>query len=367
MKIKRIAKRTIPLCFLPSEKLICYKDGHLLVYNNGEVCNDIFIFNDFKERILGKNRFLSRLMRLGIRSAIAIDDDHVILSKGHSLYEFCLADGSLSQGFKTPNSSRPLIFTEVQSIIGFKDGIYFGEYLMNMDKTPVGIYHRIGVDRWEKVFSFSQGEVNHIHNIIPDPYRNCLWIFTGDFGEAAAIWKASDNFKEVKRVAFNNQMFRACVAYVLPEGILYATDTPFAKDFIYLFKTETGKVKEVFPIHGSCIYGCKWKDKFVFSSTVESDGLERNRWELLFTRKRGAGIKDDYVHLYMGNLHNGFKEIYKEEKDCMPLNTFQYGVFKFPYGVNNRDTLFFQPVATNKNDLALMRYNEETVIAESGI
>lgn len=108
------------------------------------------------------------------------------------------------------------------------------------------------------------------------------------------------------------------------------------------------------PIDGSCIYGCQWKDKYVFSTTVEGDGRNTSRMEFYFGRKRGAGIKDDYVHMYCGNLKDGFKEVYKEKKDCMPYYTFQFGVFKFPYGVNNTDTLYFQPVATRDNDLRLM-------------
>ena len=50
-----------------------------------------------------------------------------------------------------------------------------------------------------------------------------------------------------------------------------------------------------------------------------------------------------------------FKEIYKEKKDGMPLYTFQFGVFKFPAGVNNTDALYFQPVATRKNDQCLVQ------------
>lgn len=357
MIINKIAKRTIPLCYLPSGMLVCYKDGHIMVYRDVEICKDIIAFSDFKEFVLGKNRFLSRLMRLGIRSSIALDEDNVILSKGHSLYELCLSKGVLSQGFTTPNKSRPLVFTNVSGISGFNDGIYLGEYVMNMDKFPVGIYYRVGIDKWEKVFSFSEGEINHIHNIIPDPYRDCLWIFTGDFGEAAAIWKATNNFKEVKRVAFNNQKFRACVAYALPEGVLYATDTPYAKDFIYLFDPETEVTKEICPIHGSCIYGCQWKDKYVFSSTVEGDGRDENLWKFLFDRKRGAGIVDEYVHLYIGDITTGFKDIYSEKKDWLPF-LFQFGAFKFPSGTNNTNHLFFQPMGTTKNDLNMVSIEE---------
>ena len=111
-------------------------------------------------------------------------------------------------------------------------------------------------------------------------------------------------------------------------------------------------------MHGSCIYGCQWKDNYVFSSTVEGDGRTSGRLRLFYHGNRGIGIKDDYVHLYIGNLTNGFKEIYKEKKDCLSF-LFQFGVFKFPYGVNNTDTLYFQPMATKENDLRMMAYKEE--------
>lgn len=118
----------------------------------------------------------------------------------------------------------------------------------------------------------------------------------------------------------------------------------------------TYEVKKVMLIAGSCIYGCKWKDNFVFSSTVEGDGRNMTRFYFLFGRKRGSGIKDEFIHLYYGNSYDGFKEIYKEKKDWLPLYTFQFGAFRFPYGENNGDTLYFQPISTIKNDLALMTY-----------
>ncbi len=41
---------------------------------------------------------------------------------------------------------------------------------------------------------------------------------------------------------------------------------------------------------------------------------------------------------------------------------FQFGVFKFPSGVNNTDTLYFQPMATNKNDLRFLAIKEKESI-----
>lgn len=357
MNIKILKKKSQPLCFLPNGCLLYYSTNKLFVLQKNKIIKEVHFKIRLKERILYISRYSTRFFRIGIRAAIAIDNLNIIISIGNKLYELNIETGILSEGFYCGEGIRPLIFSTVNNIQGFSEGIYFGGYLGNMEKNPVNIYHRIGVDKWKVVYTFPQGTINHVHNIVTDPYRQCLWIFTGDFDEAAAIWKVTDNFKKVERVACNDQKYRACVIYALPEGLLYATDAPFADNYIYMLNPETMEVKELFPIHGSCIYGCQWKNNFIFSSTVEGDGRNMSRLEWLFTRKRGRGIKDDYVHMYMGNLKEGFKEIYKEKKDCMPYYTFQFGVFKFPAGFNDSDTLYFQPVATKKNDLKLMSLN----------
>lgn len=355
----RIAKRTNPLCFLPNGQLVCYRHGRILLLQEGLEMTSFRIPVSCKEHLLGWNRYVIRLLRLGIRCAIAIDNGHVVISIGNKLHEVNLIKGSITKGWFCGNGIRPLILSDVKNVGGFDDGIYFGGYLSNIDKKPVNIYRRTGEDEWIVVYTFPKGTINHVHNIVADPYRKCLWIFTGDFYDASAIWKVTDNFKKVERMSCNDQKYRGCVVYALPEGLLYATDAPFTDNYIYLMNPETREVKEVFSIHGSCIYGCKWKDKYVFSSTVEGDGRDTPKIEFLFGRKRGAGIKDDFVHMYMGNLKEGFTEIYKEKKDCMPYYTFQFGVFKFPDGMNNCDTLYFQPVATNEHDLNLMTLSIE--------
>lgn len=360
--ITRISSKTAPLCFFPNGRLLCYRMGKVLVLRDGKIESSSAIIVSKKERLLGWNRLAIRLLRLGVRTAVAIDDNHAILSIGNSIHEFDLSTGVMTGGWNCGAGIRPLILTDVKSIDGFYDGLYFGGYLGNSGKKPVSIYHRTGIDHWEVVYTFPQGVINHVHNVVADPYRNCLWIFTGDFGEAAAIWKVTDNFKKIECKVCNNQRFRACMVYVLPEGLLYATDAPFADNYIYLLDTETFEAKELYPIHGSCIYGCKWKDQYVFSSTVEGDGRNMSRMGFLFSRKRGEGIKDNYVHLYVGNVEKGFKEVYSEKKDCMPYYTFQFGVFKFPSGVDVSERLYFQPVATNHNDLKLLSIDLSSIL-----
>ena len=357
--ITRLSTHTTPLCFMPDGTLVCYKYGDVVLQRDGIEIKHLPLFKAKKEKWLGRNKLAYRLLRLGIRTAIAIDEENIILSVGNMLYEFNLLTGERSNGFFCGNGIRPLIFTTVNGIEGFDNGVYFGGYTLNMDKNPIHIYHRVGVDNWKIVYTFPQDVINHIHNIVPDYYRKCIWIFTGDFDESSAIWKAEKGYKDVERVVCNDQKYRGCVAFAVSDGLLYATDAPYADNYIYLMNTETYDVKGLIPIDGSCIYGCQWKDKYVFSSTVEGDGRNLGRLEFLFSKKLGAGIKDNYVHLYCGNLTEGFKEVYKEEKDSMPLYTFQYGVFGFPSGTNNTDTLYFQPKATINNDLNLMGFSEE--------
>lgn len=353
MKVRKIANIVTPLCFLPNGSLVCYRYGDLFIYQNDKIVAKYKLFSSYKERLLSRNNAINRLLRLGIRTAIALDNDNILISVNSTLYEYCFSKHRLSTGYQLPKGTRPLIFTKIKDIDGFSDGIVFGGYLSNSTKKSVNMYHRTTTDNWEVVYTFEQGEINHVHNIVADNYRQCLWVFTGDFDDAAAIWKVTDDFKRVERVLFGSQQYRGCVIFPVEQGLLYATDTPFADNYIYLLDTETLKIKTIREISGSCIYGCEWQSNYVFSSTVEPDGRNQTLKGLLFNRKRGGGIKDNFVHLYCGNIEKGIIEVYKENKDWLPY-IFQFGVFKFPYGYNRGKTLYFQPIATKKNDLRLM-------------
>ena len=275
--------------------------------------------------------------------AVALDDSNVMIDKCHvALPQLKVA--------------RCLMGTKhhaVMGIDGFEDGIYFGGYIHNFEKEPVSIYHRKGRDEWETVYTFSKDAINHVHNIIADPYRHCFWIYTGDFSDSAAIWNVSDGFRKVERIVSGDQKWRGYVAFSLPEGLLYATDAPFAKNHIYLLKDDlTSEI--VGELSGSCIYGCRWNDDYVFSTVVEPDGRNETFVRLLFGRERGDGIEDNYARIYSGNLKSGFKVVYQEEKDKWPF-IFQFGAFRFPTGENKSSSLYSHPIATKKNDLRQMK------------
>lgn len=54
----------------------------------------------------------------------------------------------------------------------------------------------------------------------------------------------------------------------------------------------------------------------MFSSAVGGDGRHNSCWQFFFGRKRGVGIKDDYVHMYKGNLVQGIDAVHRAVCVC---------------------------------------------------
>ena len=74
-------------------------------------------------------------------------------------------------------------------------------------------------------------------------------------------------------------------------------------------------------------------------------------YRYLFTKRRGAGILDDKVHVYCGNNKKGYKEIVTAKKDKFPMGLLQFGSVQFPvnsYQKFHKAYAYF--TATNKLD-----------------
>ena len=142
--------------------MVCYHLGDFVIYEDNHELKRFHLSTSIKERIIGRIKIISRLLRLGVRASEAIDDNSFVFSIGNMLYEFNVSSGELSNGYSCGHGIRPLVFTTINGIDGFDRGIYFGGYLGNDNKEPVSIYHRIGVDNWKIVYTFPQGKINHI-------------------------------------------------------------------------------------------------------------------------------------------------------------------------------------------------------------
>jgi len=360
-------KNSFPVCFLSHNEILFFHKGLFKTYDitNENTLNIIKLKLTLFENLLAHVPILSRIFRFGIRCGIKVSNDLVLFYKGSKIYELDLKLKSISSGFSTKDSSRPLAFTQIEKLKGFDDSVYFGGYLENPDRKPVSVFKRICTDHWDEVYRFPKGEIEHIHNIIPDPYKNLVYILTGDFNKSAGIWVTKNNFETVEPILSGDQIFRACTGVATLEGLLYATDSPFSKNSIRLLSYSNDKwdSMKICNINGPSIYGCQWNDDIVFSTSVESDGARYPTiWYKLFGFKRGSGIDENYCCIYKGNNEKGFKEIYRVKKDWFPFFLFQFGVLIFPSGLNCSSYLPIYHVATNRNNLTTSFIQENQLL-----
>ena len=268
LKSEYTLKKFIVLIVLTNDRLIVSKNNKLFVYdlltNNYSFivslpCSPLISF-------FSKFKILSRLFRLGVRLAVPLSEDKILVVFNKLFFEVSIFDKSYEVVFNLPRGNRPLSIAKVDCIDGFDNTLYFGEYFSNLQRDKVNVYKRLPDGCWVIVYTFPEDTIEHIHAIIPDNYRECLWILTGDFDKASGIWMVKDNFNEVKPILVNNQKFRACVAFPEQEGLVYATDSQFEKNSIRLLRKNNGEWVSDFicEINGPAIYGCKVKNDLFF-------------------------------------------------------------------------------------------------------
>ncbi len=295
------------------------------------------------KRIFSMSRLLTRIFRLEVGPACNIyDEKHCLIFFGGIIYKLNLTNGKFKKEFTLPKRRKILNFTYVD-VPGFKNGVYFGEYFSNPDKRNTKLFYRNEYGVWDVVFEFKNGEINHVHNIVQDYKRNCLYILTGDFGEAAAIWKVSSNFQTVSRFLNSGQNSRACWLKVDGDRLIYATDSQLETNYLRNINLSGGQLissQNLQKISGSSIYFLETLSRrFIFSTAVEPNVSKGNKYLALLSRCRGPGIHSDYSYVYFGRFGEQASQVFKAKKDFYPFGLFQFGTIQFPGGVSPEESL----------------------------
>ena len=356
MSRETIYKNLKPLFFVDEGLVLSGRNKIYLLNTNNQKLQKLFTFNkSIPVNLLNKSRLLYRLFRSGVYSGIGFGENYYF-SYRKNLYCFNVKQNNLSKELAFKKGNGPLGFTLITNIKGFNDSLVFGEYFGNFDKEVIKIYSKEKGKRWKIIYSFNKGVINHVHNIIPDPHRNCVWILSGDFGEAASIWQATENFNCVEKAVSGEQIFRSCVAFPLKNGILYATDTQLENNSIRILKEDKhGKWETecLFEINGSCIYGCETADYYVFSTATEPDAKIKNKYYRLLDNQPGPGIiKNCADIIYCSKEDLNFKLLTSNKKDFWPYRLFQFGSIMFPKGKNETNKIYAYNVGSQQNDLS---------------
>lgn len=141
---------------------------------------------------------------------------------------------------------------------------YFGEYLNGHQRdirvARVDMQHR----RVDICWTFPRSDIKHVHAIHYDPFRNRLWICTGDLDHESALWFTDDEFLTVQRFGGGDQSWRAIAMLFDAGGMEWGMDAGqdapadavnriYRHDFASGQRSERAVVGN--PVYAACAFG----------------------------------------------------------------------------------------------------------------
>jgi hypothetical protein len=281
-------------------------------------------------------RLSSRVLRDGFHALTVVPSGEIVAAVPGSIVSLSSNETEFRVTHRITRGTRPLHITAVPN-----GTVFWGEYFDNPARDEVHIYAAVDQgSRWEVAYTFPKDAIRHAHNIVHDPWGNCLWVLTGDYGHECRILRGSCDFSQVDVVLEGNQQARA-VALVPTEGGLYfSSDTPLEENYIYHLDRR-GTVSKLAPLSSSSICGCRVGRDIFFSTMVEPSTANPDR----------------NVRIYGGRDGHDWRPLLAWQKDRWPLALFQYGNAFLPDGNNTTPFLATTTIAVKSEDMVLSLYS----------
>jgi hypothetical protein len=302
-----------------------------LVAGDGFVFDPVAVYRpEWWRRISSQSRLAYRLVRDGFHALAVHPAGNLIAAVPGEIVTLRPGETEFKTTYRVPRGTRPLHLTVTPG-----GGAYWGEYFDNAERDQVHIYGSDdGGCHWNVAYTFGEGAIRHVHNIVYDRWDHCLWVLTGDYGNECKVLRASLDFATIDEVIAGDQQSRGVAVIVDETGLFYASDTPLEQNHIYHLD-RGGRRRECSPIPGSSIYGCRTLSGMFFSTMVEPSDFNPSREVTLFG-SLGGGDWDSLA---------GWR------KDPWPMKYFQYGNAFLPDGENSTDLLAATTIAVEGADL----------------
>lgn len=350
-QVEIIKKDLYPLINWDNERILCFYLGWITFFDKRtcRLSKIVLMPNSRIRSLFIYSRILRRRFGLYEIKATKINEEIVFLWYHGVFYLLNIDSKQLSVVANTHKTSTNSVLYLTSTTLG----PLWGDYGYNPYKKSRSIYrYNVSTSCIELLYSFPEGEINHIHNIIEDPKSGRVWIMTGDFGDSAAIYYTDDFFKSLICVAKGNQNYRSCFGVSFNNTLYFMTDTPFCENHIVQLKD--GRFKILYTIKGSCIYAMLQGSRIIGSTTVENETNEMNNSVNNFKYNLGKGIKDWSVDVFSFDMNTEFYEVLcTVKKDILPMMPFGYGCFRFPenHVDNNELYCYGQAVRRYKHKL----------------
>lgn len=292
----------------------------------------------WRRKLSVSNRLSARLLRDGFHALAVLPSSVVIGAVPQAIVTLRAHDTQFRRTHAITRGTRPLHITAVP------DGtVFWGEYFDNPSRDEVHIYASSDAgETWNIAYTFPRKAIRHVHNIVHDPWRNCLWVLTGDHGDECRILRAACDFSRVETVLQGRQQTRAAAAIPCADGLYFSSDTPLEANHIYRLDDE-GRLSTLAEISSSSIYACRVGSRLFFSTMIEPSEVNRDR----------------RVQVYRGEMSypERWQAVLRWRKDRWPIGLFQYGNAFFPDGTNPTPYLALTTIAVESDDITTSIYN----------
>jgi hypothetical protein len=292
----------------------------------------------WKRKLSVLNRLTARLFRDGFHALALLPSGTIVAAVPGAIATLQANKTEFRRTFSIARGLRPLHITAVPGV-----GVFWGEYFDNATRDEVHIYGSTddGMS-WDVAYTFPKRAIRHVHNIVHDPWQDCLWVLTGDYGDECRILRASYNFTSVEVALQGKQQARAVAAVPTEEGLYFASDTPLEQNFIYRLD-RGGTLSWLAPVSSSSIYGCRVGSHVFFSTMVEPSEINR----------------DPIVRVYGAQADHPqrWESLLSWRKDRWPMKFFQYGNAFLPDGINRTQYLAVTTAAVESDDMVTSIYS----------
>lgn len=308
-EIKSVFDGLRPHCIV-DDYLICSKGYDIFKLNlKSYNLKKIFSINTIRS-IFSRSRLISRALRLGI-SLIKRFKDSFILYCDKGLYH-------LSDDFSEINRIDDVRSRSYQlmqhNICVTEKYLYFSEYFRNKNRDEISVWKSNNGLNWSKIYTFQKNTIRHIHAIQEDPYKEQLWVCTGDFGKEIFIGKTDYDFNRFEIIGKSEQKYRTIELIFSSDSVYWGTDTPDKENHLIEFSRQNGEVNKLSSFDGP-IYNLK---------------KVKNNSFLVFTANEGGkGETDKKAHIWESSNLSEWENLFCLQKDKYPY-LMGYGRFLSP-------------------------------------
>jgi len=291
-------------------------------------------------RLSARNRFSARLLRDGFHALTILPSGGLVGAVPGAIVALRSGETEFRTTHAITRGTRPLHITAIPT-----GTIFWGEYFDNPTREEVHIYasNDSGLT-WSVAYTFPKRAVRHVHNIVHDPWGDCLWILTGDYGDECRILRATCDLSQIETVLQGQQQARAVAAIPTKDALYFSSDTPLEQNYIYRLDRQ-GALSQLAAIRSSSIYACRVGERLFFSTMVEPSEVNREPAVRIYGMPIGQP--------------NQWQPLLSWKKDRWPMRFFQYGNAFLPDGTNTTPFLAVTTIAVNSDDMATSLYSVE--------